>query len=134
MDSPCEIEIVELHQFFEDWFNGRLPDSEDAFERMDAVMASCFEIVMPEGKRVPRDPLFSLLKNAHGKRTGIRIWIENVREILHEGGVVMAEYEEWQEEGGETTSRVSTVVFREAAGTPNGLSWTRVHETWFENS
>ncbi|MBT5875955.1 MAG: DUF4440 domain-containing protein [Candidatus Latescibacteria bacterium] len=132
MNSPCGAEIVELHQFFEDWFNGNIPDTAQEFQRMDVVMDASFVIVMPDGKRVDRDPLLELLKKSHGKRAGIRIWIENVRVLVSEGGIVIAEYEEWQEENSETTSRVSTVVFREKEETPNGLSWVRVHETWFD--
>lgn len=132
MNSPCGVEIVELHQFFEDWFNGNIPDTDVQFQRMDDVMDTSFVIVMPDGKRVTRDPLLALLKKSHGKRAGIRIWIESVQVLVSEGGIVIAEYEEWQEENGETTSRVSTVVFREKADAPNGLSWVRVHETWFD--
>ena len=130
VNSHVEDEIVALHRFFEDWFNARLPQTEDAFKSMDQVMGEEFIIVMPDGRSVGRNPLLELLYKAHGKRVGIKIWIEDVRPIIQEGGLTVAEYQEWQTEDGETTSRVSTAVFRDAPETPNGQSWLRVHETW----
>ena len=131
MSSHVENEIVALHRFFEDWFNARLPQTKDAFKTMDQVMEEEFVIVMPDGRSVDRNPLLDLLYSAHGKRAGIEIWIEDVKPLIQEGGVTVAEYQEWQTEKGETTSRISTVVFRDSPETPNGLSWLRVHETWF---
>jgi hypothetical protein len=124
-------EIVELHQFFQDWFNAVLPKTPEAFGRMSRVMGEEFTIVMPQGRRMEREPLLNRVFELHGGRPGVRIWIENVRTLVEEGPLAVVEYEEWQEEGGQTTSRYSTAVFRRQADTPNGLSWVRVHETWF---
>jgi hypothetical protein len=131
--SIYEKEIVELHQFFEDWFNGVLPLTAEAFERMSVVMEPEFSIVMPQGRRMEREPLLNGLFGLHGRRP-IRIWIENTRVLSERETMAVVEYEEWQEEGGKITSRYSTVVFRKKTGTPHGLSWIRVHETWFERT
>ena len=72
------------------------------------------------------------LYEAHAGRPGIQIWIEHVRVLEEDHALVVAEYEEWQEEGREITSRHSTVVFRRDDAMPNGLEWLRVHETWFD--
>lgn len=42
MKTQCETEIIELHQFFEDWFSGRLKNSDAAFRRFEGVMAEGF--------------------------------------------------------------------------------------------
>jgi hypothetical protein len=48
-----------------------------------------------------------------------------------QGGLTVATYEAWQRHAdGTVTGRLSTVVFRDQAGTPNGLVWAHVHETW----
>lgn len=130
MESSYQAEIVELHRFFQQWFNGELPRTDETFRRMTRVMSDDFVIVMPDGKRIERDPLLEGLYGAHEGRPGIRIWIENVRMHVREGALAVVEYEEWQQQDGETTVRLSTAVFRDTPGTPNGLSWLHVHETW----
>lgn len=130
--DTCRDEIDALHQCFEDWFNGRVPRTAEAFSRIDTALGEAFVIVMPQGNKVVRAPLLKALFDAHAGRRGIRIWIEHVRVLEEEQALVVAEYEEWQEEGGETTSRHSTVVFRRNVNKPNGLEWLRVHETWFD--
>lgn len=129
--EACRIEIDALHQCFEAWFNGRVPRNAETFDRIDTALGAAFVIVLPQGGKVERAPLLKGLYDAHGSRQGIRIWIENVQVLEEDRALVIAEYEEWQEEGGETTSRHSTVVFRRNDGNPNGLEWFRVHETWF---
>ena len=131
MESTCRKEIIELHQFFEDWFTGHLPKTEAAFSRMDEVMGKEFIIIMPQGRKVKRAPLLKGLYDAHGAQPGIRIWIENVQLHAADRPLVVAEYEEWQQTDGAPVSRYSTAVFREKEHTPNGLEWVHVHETWF---
>ncbi len=130
--DACRNEIETLHQCFEDWFNGRVPSTAEAFSRIETVLADTFVIVMPQGSKVERAPLLKALYDAHTGRQGIRIWIEHVRVLEEDHALVVAEYEEWQSEGGETTSRHSTAVFRRNDEKPNGLQWLRVHETWFD--
>lgn len=134
MDPIYEKEIVELHDFFQDWFNAVLPQSQEAFNRMDRVIDRRFAIVMPSGVRVEREVLLARLFGAHGARSGIRIWIERVSVLIETDDLAVVEYEEWQEEGGEVTSRYSTVVFRRQQNVPNKLVWVHVHETWFTRS
>lgn len=134
MDPIYEKEIVELHDFFQDWFNAVLPQTQEAFNRMDHVIDRRFAIVMPAGSRVEREVLLSRLFGAHGARSGIRIWIANVRLLIESDELAVVEYEEWQEEGVTTTSRYSTVVFRRQRDAPNGLVWIHVHETWIKEN
>ena len=130
--ESCRNEIEVLHQCFEDWFNGRVPRTAESFSRIDIALAEAFVIIMPQGSKVERTPLLKALYEAHSGRQGIRIWIERVRVLEEDHALVVAEYEEWQSEGGETTSRHSTAVFRRDTEKPNGLEWLRVHETWFD--
>ena len=132
--EACQNEIDELHRCFDDWFNGRTPRTPEAFDRIESVLGEAFVIVMPQGRKVERASLLKGLYEAHTGRAGIRIWIENVLVVAEDPALVVAEYEEWQEEGGEITSRHSTVVFRRNAELPNGLEWLRVHETWFDGT
>ena len=137
LEERCRREIVELHQFFEDWFNGALPDEDAAYARFADVLAESFVIVGPEGIPGERAPLLEGLRKAHGrsKQGGTsRIWIEDI--VLHhaEGDLAFLRYIEWQNLAGKLRGRQSSVLFREREGMPNGLEWLHVHETWVPSS
>ncbi|KIL49539.1 hypothetical protein [Jeotgalibacillus soli] len=40
MRSLWEIEIIEIHEFFEEWFQGTLPDTPEVFERLEGILHS----------------------------------------------------------------------------------------------
>jgi hypothetical protein len=134
MEARCEKEVVELHQFFEEWFNGVLPPTDEAFRRFEVVMAERFMIISPEGVTTERQELAERLRQAHGiwRRTGRpgRIWIENLRVRHRVGQQAMVLYEEWQEIDGETRGRLSTAVLQQRTATPNGVEWLHLHEVW----
>lgn len=132
--SHVEREVVELHQFFQDWFNGQLDDTDDAFARFDGALAPGFVIVGPDGGARGREDILRIVRESHSSAAGdapIRIWIEDVHIHRREGDLTFATYEEWQERAGEEPrGRISTVVFKDDEGGPNALRWLHVHETW----
>jgi hypothetical protein len=130
MWEPWRAEIVDLHDFFQGWLGGSLPASETVFVRFVETMDANFAIITPGGELVPRSELLHNLRSAHGSRPGLRIWIANPHLRMRHGLLTLATYEEWQEVNGVTTARISTVLFAEQDGTPNGLRWLHVHETW----
>ena len=134
MEQRCNDEVVQLHQFFQDWFNGVLPPTDVAFGRFSSVMAEGFVIISPNGELTERDELLERLQAAHGiwremSRPG-RIWIENLQVRHQVGNQVLVHYEEWQEIEGESRGRLSTALFRRREGAPNGIEWLHVHEVW----
>lgn len=134
VEDAAQSKIAELHQFFEDWFAGRLSDTDAAFARCAGVLAEGFEIVGPDGKRTQREPLLAGLRSSHGAVPpgAFRIWTreERSRELGEEH--LLGSYEEWQEGDAGPRGRRSSVVFRRDASAPNGLVWLSVHETWIE--
>ena len=134
MAQDCEREVIELHRFFERWFSGELPDTDEAFARFESVMGSDFEIISPSGKRMDRSELIDSLRGAHGRwsrdRIRGRIWIEDVNVRYIEGQNALVLYEEWQEIDGQTRGRLSSAVFSLADGAPNGVVWRHLHEVW----
>ncbi len=135
MQARCEKEVLELHRFFQDWFNGVLEPTDEDFARFRDVMAEGFVIVTPGGSLREREALVSRLRSAHGswRRDGQpagRLWIENVRFHRREGALALVTYEEWQETGDGTRGRLSTALFRPREDAPNGVEWLHVHETW----
>ncbi len=131
MEDRCKIEVVELHQFFQDWFNGKLEPTDKNFARFTDILGEDFTIIGPSGRVIERAPLVARVRNAHGTRANSQMWIENFCLRSGEGNLAIATYEEWQKDGdGATNTRISTVIFREKTDAPNGVEWLHVQETW----
>lgn len=132
MEERCEREIVELHAFFEEWFNATADAGR--FSRFEQVISPDFAMVAPNGRTVERRVLVEGLRGARGKWAGDgpagRVRVDNVRLRRIADGLAVLTYEERQEFAGESNARVSTVVMRELPGTPNGVEWVHLHETW----
>jgi len=128
-DSCCR-EIEELHQFFQDWFNGVLPETDHSFARFADVMAPDFEMIGPNGRSVPIAVLQPALRQRHSAWQNGQIWIKNVRLRWQKGDLLLVVYEEWQAVAGEENGRLSSVLFQQQPALPNGLLWLYVHETW----
>jgi hypothetical protein len=132
MESSCRDEVIQLHQFFEEWLGGTLAKTRANYERLTAVMNPEFQIISPDGKMTATDPLLAGLWQAHDSRPGFRLWVKEVAVRLLSPQLALTTYEEWQEIEGKVTARVSTAVFKQKANTPNGVEWLHVHETWLE--
>ena len=130
MITRIENEIVQLHQFFQDWYNNELSFTEENFSHCSNVLAPGFSIVFPSGEKIERESLLKGLWQAHNSRKGMRIWIKNVHLIHQIHDVILATYEEWQEIDKTVSARISSVAFQTNQNTPNGLLWLHVHETW----
>jgi hypothetical protein len=130
MIEICRREIEELHQFFQDWFNGDLPETDVNFARFSDVMANDFEMVSPNGRSVTITTLQPALRQRYNSWQNGRIWIENVRVHWQKGVLLLVVYEEWQAVDGEENGRLSSVLFQQQNNLPNKLLWLYVHETW----
>ncbi|MDQ7035232.1 MAG: hypothetical protein Q9P01_10470 [Anaerolineae bacterium] len=78
MPDKYEEEIIDLHQYFEDWFTGKLEKTEINASRLPDALADDFHIIASNGRITPRDTLIPALFNAYGTQSDFRIWIENV--------------------------------------------------------
>ncbi|MEI7768586.1 MAG: hypothetical protein WCI67_01295 [Chloroflexales bacterium] len=125
-----QAEIAELHAFFVAWLGGDLPHNEATFARCAGTMADSFAIIGPDGRLTERADLLAALYAAHGSRPGLRIWIERPLLRRRDGPLTLVTYEEWQTEGGRTSGRASTALFRDDPAAPHRLAWAHVHETW----
>lgn len=130
MFELCRKEIKELHQFFQDWFNGDLPQTDASFARFADVMAVDFEMVSPNGRSVSITNLQPALRQRYNSWQNGRIWIENVRVHWQKGDLLLVVYEEWQAVDGAENGRLSSVLFQQQPNLPNTLLWLYVHETW----
>ncbi len=131
IESDCRKEVVELHEFFQQWFTGELPQTDEAFDRFASVMAAGFHIVSPAGRIMQRDKILDAVRAGYRSST-LKIWIKNHTHRLTIGDVALVTYEEWQTSGDETRGRLSTALLRVKAGLFNDLQWLHVHETWLQ--
>jgi hypothetical protein len=127
-------EVGSLHIFFEEWFHGRLPATDDAFARFERAMAPEFEMLMPAGTIHPRAPLLAALRDAHGAwrddpEARIEIRASRAR-VLTGTAFVLVRYEEWQQIAARWRGRLSSALLRVDIEAPGGFSWWCVHETW----
>ncbi len=132
MEDRCRLEVVELHRFFQDWFNAELPDDDASFDRFDGVLAEDFEIIGPNGSRTERAALIPALRSGHGRSAGepFTIEVRGVRSRTVGDGLVLVTYEEHQRTGEEYRGWQSSALFRAREGLPNGVEWLHVHETY----
>lgn len=130
MKEQCRREILDLHQFFEAWFAGRLPETDEAFARATVALGESFVLVSPNGRLTDGHTLMDGLRGEHNGRSQFRIWIEKFQLQQQHGDIAIVTYEEWQEIGTTITSRLSSAVFQQDPTAPNGVKWLHVHETW----
>ncbi len=126
-------EVIDLHQFFQDWFRAELPKTEEAFNRFSKVMHSSFHIISPRGQMASREQIVSALFNAHGQSPTVKIWIEKAQLHFEGEKQLIVTYHEMQTVDGDETDRISTAVFQHDPDGPNQLTWLHVHETWADS-
>lgn len=123
-------EVAELHHFFQQWFRGEHPQTEQAFARFDGVLHPAFCIVPPTGHVMARAETLIGVKEGYGRSPNIKIWVEDVTLRYHTPHFLIVTYHELQETAASSTKRLSTVTFQPDRAQPNGLEWLHVHETW----
>lgn len=128
LTDRCKREVIELHTFFQTWFQGTTPRD---FTRCQTVLAPTFQIVSLRGVRRDREALISAVEASYGVNQGddFRIWIENYRVVHAEWGLALVTYDEWQQLGLKAVGRISTALFRIDSSMPNGVEWLNLHET-----
>jgi len=134
MKKQCEQEVIDLHQFFEGWFTGKLSGDED-FARLETAVADNFLIISPNARQTECKMLLQSIKNTQGafKKPdhNFRIWIENFQFRYQKDNLCLVTYEEWQEHDGQTNGRLSSALFQKDKDAPNGVVWIHVHEVAF---
>jgi len=119
-------EVVRLHDFFQDWFDGHGERSLDEFAN---TLDDAFFIVSPRGTVADKTQIVASVES-HADSGPMKIRIKNVElRRAGEGDLLVATYEEHQERPNGTVARISTVGLRADASCPGGYRWLFVHET-----
>jgi hypothetical protein len=127
MSNNYSQEITELHQFFQDYFRGKIPF--EAISRFDQSLGAAFTLIDSTGRITEYDEIKQVIRQLHGKRQAIHIWVENILLRHSTDDLIVATYEEWQNSDGKSTQRYCSVIFKKDADAPNGLVWLHVHES-----
>ena len=127
--TSVQKEVIELHQFFQDWFNGKL--KKDRFNQVDQVIAQDFELIHPDGNKLSREQIISSIRDGQSTRTDMDMWVEDIftRRV---GELMFSTYYEVHRENETIKRRISSALFSYAPDTPNYCQWLHVHETWCE--
>jgi hypothetical protein len=125
--------VVELHEFFVDWFNDVLDDTDAAFARVAEVLHPNFSMVDPSGMLLDRSAVLALLRGAHGtadRAAPVRIEIRSLVDLVVDDGAALVTYEERQFAGRRAlNARSSSAYFVGAPAAPNGVVWCYLNET-----
>ena len=129
--SLAHDEIVELHDFFVEWFTDRVPDTDEAYARFADATHPEFTMVVTVGQTLDRDAVLGFVRRAHSSRSGdFRIEIRGFEPRVVGDDVVLVTYEEWQFDGDDLLSaRTSSAYFVTDPSAPLGISWRHLHET-----
>lgn len=122
-------EIVDLHDFFVEWFNGNAPR-----DQLEARVLSRFDedvvFIPPEGHVVGGSGLQAMFERGYGTNRGFKIEIRDVILRRQIGKTVLATYTEWQIGAARSTlsnnARVTSALID--MGPP--IKWLHIQETW----
>ncbi|MCX4164900.1 MULTISPECIES: DUF4440 domain-containing protein [Paraburkholderia] len=124
--NPFFQEIVDAHVDIEQWLSGRAEAG-----RLAALLnrfSSRFSMVTLQGLRFDRTAVDRLFSQGHGKRPGLRIEIDELRDIdMWRDGAVVGYRETQIDESGSCTVRRSTAVL--ACDESGRVTWRHLQET-----
>lgn len=127
-------EVESLHAFFVDWYTG-VADSED-FQALEDALAPSFEMIPPTGAIADRETVTSAVREAFDtyEQGSFDIEIRDVEVVEQYDQTALVRYEEWQDDAGEESGRLSTALFtiEETTNESPTVEWRYLQETWLE--
>lgn len=130
--SPLEIvneEIVALHDFFTEWFNGTV-DRNLLEPRFLSRLHKDVQFIPPEGMVMTADAIREGFNRGYGTNLKFRSHIRDVDIRYFRGDLVLATYTEWQTGAAlsdEANNARRTSVLIEMT---NPITWLHIQETW----
>ena len=126
--NPFFDDVLSTHALIRDWLSGEAAAPAHCAELL-ARFSPAFTMVAPGGKQLDHAGLTAFFRAAGGSRPGLQMRLSDLVVIQDSASGATVSYRECQSlPGGETTERLSTVVYDK---TPAGaLLWRHLHETW----
>lgn len=119
-------EIRDLHQFFEDYFLGKIDKT--SIEILDKVLSDNFNLISPTGSILSKDQIIDLVNSGYNSTKERKIWVEDIK-TRNVGNLIIAQYYELQRTTNEKSKRISTAIFSYSSNMENHCKWELVHET-----
>lgn len=129
MYDAIKTEIIEIHEFFQQWFRGEIAATPETFARLTDVLHPDFIHISDDGHLMERVPLVEAMHKGHGQLPGISLWVEKLRLCYELGDSVVVAYEEWKQNGEDKVGMMSTAILRRQANRPHGIEWLYLHDT-----
>ncbi|BBN09473.1 sucrose-6-phosphatase [Marchantia polymorpha subsp. ruderalis] len=125
-------EIVEFQLLFERWFKGAVENSDEVFQRLKATLLPECVLVNPWGVQVKPLVAIEMARPLYGSLKGknFRIWIDRIRINQISEEVWAVQFDKWLKSDKELSCRLTSGLLKKKDGTPNGVAWLHIHETW----
>lgn len=121
-------EVLELHQFLNDWLKGEVPKGSGRPERFAQALAEDLCVIHPSGKRGTKADAVRAFSAAYGEKPpGYALEIGRVETRMIGEGLCLATYEE-RHRGEPGRARVATALLRSRAD-GRGIEWLFLQET-----
>ena len=79
INNQIQKEIVEIHQYFEDWYNGSSAEDYDEFDlNVSNRFCDNFKIVMPDGTLYQKNEILKVIKDGYGTGDNFQIEIKMI--------------------------------------------------------
>ena len=87
MEKLCEKEVIDLHQFFAQWFRAEIENSDEEFSRLEKALDSKFILIVPTGEVQSREKLLKQLRAGYASRKNdekdYRLWVKNINGVFN---------------------------------------------------
>ncbi|WP_300063074.1 hypothetical protein [uncultured Roseobacter sp.] len=137
MDSfanACIEEAHRLHVVLQDWLRGTLPRTPAGFAPFADALGDPCRVVSPLGTVTERAALLTEFEAIHGvlsaQGEAFVVRVENATVLRRWEDQALVSYEEWHDLDGQSSARLSTVLYTAEAAAPLGVAWSFIHETW----
>lgn len=123
--NPAFNEVLQAHIAIEQWLSGTAPVSQ--LDHLMGRFSPHYSMITLPGQCLDYQGLYRLFQQAHGKRPGLQIRIDELQQITCGPDTAVVSYREWQADAvGNSSQRRSTAVFEHDNG---ALRWLHLHET-----
>lgn len=131
-----ENEVLGLHDFLEDWFNGNVPKDEQELARFRDVLNPGFQLITEAGKvkgpKIAADEVgraHGLWRTEDGKPGQIQL--NNFALRFKDGTSAVVSYDEWHVSNGQRRGFKTTAVLQLRWGQVEGVEWLHLHRSAF---
>lgn len=123
-----ELEIRELHDFFQAYFLGETDD----IARVQDALAPGFTMIGPRGDVRDRTAVIDQIVAGYAHTNSLTIEIQEPTFVHQDGDTVVSRYVEVHRLRDGSNRRIATVVFNIDPTGPNGVRWLLVQETFVD--